>query len=208
MRLNQHQIDIVFAAAGTVIIIGYVLLFQRPVNRRLKALRSEIRTISVSDLSAEALKSKLNLLNEEKARLSQEIDALRVRYFQADPLWDLMQSLSRMAEEAGLTVILVHPQTKSETDQYQQGALLVRLSGDFLSFYRFLAMFEKSVPGIRTSSLKIEARPAAPQPAEALAMEAQQAEGCPGEMRAGEAQPGDSQYLEEVQFDLITMPPS
>jgi len=177
MRLSQHQIDIAFATIGIMLIIAYIFLFQRPLNGKLKELRSEIRGFLENGPPRENMESKLDQLNQAKAKLNQEIQLLETGFFKADRVWDLMQSLTDMAEGAGLTVILVHPQIKTESDRYQQGSLLIRLSGDFLSFYRFLVMFEKATPSVKANSLKIE------------------------------AQPESSLYLAEIQFDLITMPP-
>ncbi|MEW5800999.1 MAG: type 4a pilus biogenesis protein PilO [bacterium] len=177
MRLNQRQIDITFAAAGLMIILGYLLMFQRPVNRKLKELRSEIRILSESSLSVEGMEAKLEQLNQTKDEINREIASLEAAFFKADRLWDLMQSLSNMAEDAGLTVILVQPQLIPKSDQYQQGSLLIRLNGDFLSFYRFLAIFEKSTPSLKANTLKI--------------IDQAEANVC----------------LEEVQFDLTVMSP-
>jgi len=212
MRLNQRQIDIAFAAAGIVIIIGYIFLFQRPVNRKLKDLRSEISGFSENGSSRENVESRLNQLNQAKAKLDQEIRMLeKDGFFKADRLWDLMQSLTNIAEEAGLTVLLVHPQMKPGNGSYQQCSLLIKLSGDFLSFYRFLAELERSTPSLKADSLKIEAQvETKPEAQTEIGNEAQAAREnetrtesilLPGEKG------GRCPVNVEVRFDLITMPP-
>jgi|GEM_PF-2645968 len=231
MQLNQRQIDILFAATGALIIIGYVLLFQRPINAKLGGLRSEIKEISLSaGPSTEIMESKLNQLNQIKASLSQEIKLLEARFSRSDPLWDLMQTLSRLAEEAGLAVALVQPEGKPEAGQSQQNSLLIRLSGDFPSFYRFLAKFEKSTPGLKANSLKIEAQPDASQPTQPTETKSrpqtqpdqlQQTEALPpiisqtdstelSQPAAHDTRPpvAGEKYLEEVRFDLLTLPSS
>lgn len=157
MRFTQHQIDLTFATAGIMIILGYIFLFQRPVNLKIKELRSELTSLSENGSSVKAIESKLDQLSQGKIILSRQIQSMEATLFKTDLLWDLMQDLANMAEEAGLTVILVQPQIKPQTDRYQQSSLIIRVSGDFLSFYHFLAMFEKSVPTLKANSLKIEA---------------------------------------------------
>lgn len=154
--MNKRRLDIYFVAAGILLVLGYLFLFQRPFTGKVKNLRSEKEMLAENKNSIAILKEKLALFEKAEADLTQEIQSLETA-FKAGVIWDIMKKIDLITKGSGLKILLMHPNIEVTNDTYQHNSLDIKFKGDFISFYHFLYLLEKNFPTLKTQLLEIEA---------------------------------------------------
>jgi Tfp pilus assembly protein PilO len=157
IKLNQHQVDIAFLTAGVILAVSYFVLIQRPLHAERRELRLERESLTEHIGSVGAIEQKLDQVNQERHSLSQEIGTMELKASRIGGLWDIMREVGSIAEQSKLKIVLIHPKVETESAEYQQSSLIIKLEGEFISFYRFLSALEKNNPMLKARSLRIEA---------------------------------------------------
>lgn len=159
MKLRQRYIGIATLLAGVVIIVAYFFLFHMPINAKVKKLLLAKESSLQNEVSINSIRQNLDELNQKISLLGKEINSLESDFRGSLSQWTIMQNVGDIAKSLNLEIDLVHPTMCEKTDNYQHTSLLIKVSGDFLAFYRFLYLLEQSAPNLKADSLRIDVNP-------------------------------------------------
>lgn len=156
MKLPRLYIVIATFVAGIIIILAYFFLLQRPLNAKVKKLILTKESLLENEVSINSIRQNLAQLNQKRSLLQKEINSLESDFANSQSPWNIMQNAGNISKKLNLYLDLIHPTICEKNDNYQHSSLLIKVKGDFLTFYRFLYLLEQCAPNLKADSLTID----------------------------------------------------